>query len=98
MEQMQISGLLIQTRPEWREQLGESLAVQPWLDVHYNDGHSRIIVTLENLETDSGEERLRRLHDWPHVLSVDLINHYHLEENQFEEAQTANIAIHEEVE
>ena len=61
---MQISGILIQTRPEWREQLGKSLAAQPWLDVHYTDGHSRIIVTLENLETESGEKRLRRLQDW----------------------------------
>ncbi|MAE44131.1 MAG: chaperone NapD [Nitrospinaceae bacterium] len=95
---MQISGILIQTRPEWREQLGESLAAQPWLDVHYTDGHSRIIVTLENLETESGEKRLRRLQDWPHVLSVNLINHYQVDENQFEEAKTDNIAIQEEVE
>ncbi len=77
---MNISGILIQTRPQLRDEVIQAVDKFPWLDVHFSDDAGRIIVTIEGETVEVEHERASRLLQVPNVLSVDMLNHYFSEE------------------
>lgn len=79
---MNISSVLIQTHPEWLNNIIQSIDRFPWLDVHFSDEQGRIIATVEGEDTDDEIAHIRELQATPQVLSVDMVNHYFGEADQ----------------
>ena len=73
---MNISAILIHTRPEWQDELIESFQDFSWLDVHISDQKGRIIATIEGESVDEEHQRASLVLETPKVLSVDMLNHY----------------------
>ncbi len=77
---MNISSILIKTRPENVEDVMQSISVFSWLDVHFSDGKGRIIVTVEGEDVSEETERIKELEQVPKIVSIDMVNHYFDEE------------------
>lgn len=73
---MNISSVLIQTRPEFIPEVIQSISNRDWLDVHFSDDVGRIIATVEGADIDEEAAHITELQLESHILSVDMVNHY----------------------
>ena len=73
---MNISSALVQTRPEWVDDVLKSLEGVPGVDVHFWEKNGRIIITIEGEDVDEEVDRVNFINQTSHVVSVDMINHY----------------------
>ena len=67
-----ISGVVVASRPEHLVRVSEAVAAFPWADVFYSDPAGRLVVTVEADGVDDSIERLGKIQQLPHVLSVSL--------------------------
>lgn len=68
---MNISSIVVRTRPEHLEDVKASLAGVATCDVHFADDLGRIVVTVEG-DADADEtKRLKEILALPHVVSAD---------------------------
>ena len=82
---MNISGIVVQTRPEYLDGVVESLQSDPALcDYHFHDELGRIVVTIEGEGIDEEMKKLVRIQQIPHVIAADMQFSYTEEELEAE--------------
>jgi nitrate reductase NapD len=73
---MNISGIVLRTRPEHSGEVQATLAALPGVEVHAATGDGRLVLTLEDAGTASAADTFVRLHDIRGVMSVAMIYQY----------------------
>ena len=68
---MNISSIVVKTRPENLEALKVSLAESGLCDVHFSDELGRIIITVEGDDNADETKKLKAIQHLPHVVSAD---------------------------
>ncbi|RXK06646.1 chaperone NapD [Halarcobacter bivalviorum] len=69
---MNISSIVVQTRPEYIDEVVESLKKCEACEYHLHDEVGRIIVTIEGNGVQEELEKLRVIENIPHVASADM--------------------------
>lgn len=69
---MNISSIVVQTRPEFVEKVVEDLKKSGVCDYHLHDDKGRIIVTIEGEGVSEELKKLRVIEAIPHVISADM--------------------------
>lgn len=69
---MNISSIVVQTRPEYIDEVVESLKKCEACEYHLHDEVGRIIVTIEGNGVQEELEKLRVIENIPHVVSADM--------------------------
>ncbi|WP_457600932.1 chaperone NapD [Hydrogenivirga sp.] len=77
---MNISGVVVRTKPEYLEEVIRSLEDSGMCDVHFHDEKGRIIVTIEAETTEEEIFKMKAIQAIDHVLSADLVYAYSEEE------------------
>ncbi len=77
---MNISGVVVRTKPENLEQVIRELEESGMCDVHFHDDKGRIIVTIEAETTEEEIFKLKAIQSLENVLSADLVYAYSEEE------------------
>ncbi len=77
---MNISGVVVRTKPELVEEVIKSLEESGMCDVHFYDDKGRIVVTIEAETTEEEVFKLKAIQSLEHVLSADLVYAYSEEE------------------
>lgn len=78
--EMNISGVVVRTKPEHLQEVVESLENSGVCDVHFYDEKGRIVVTIEAQSTDEEVFKMKVIQSLEHVLSADLVYAYSEEE------------------
>ncbi|MCK5847493.1 MAG: chaperone NapD [Bacteroidales bacterium] len=73
---MNISGILVQARPENVEALVETIKVLSICEYHLHDELGRVIVTLEEESTEKEIEQLKKLQKLSGVIAADMMYSY----------------------
>lgn len=73
---MNVSSVVVRTRPEHHGEVMRFLEASELCSVHFDDGEGRIVVTIEG--EDAGEEmgKVRQISAAPNVLSAELAYAY----------------------
>ena len=69
---MNISSIVVQTRPEYVEEVVENLKKSGVCDYHLHDAKGRIIVTIEGEGVSEELKKLRVIEAIPHVIAADM--------------------------
>lgn len=69
---MNISSIVVQTRPEYINEVVESLKKCEACEYHLHDEVGRVIVTIEGNGVQEELEKLRVIENIPHVASADM--------------------------
>ncbi len=69
---MNISSIVVQTRPEYIEQVVEALKKCEVCEYHLHDDKGRVIITIEGNGVKEELEKLRVIESIPHVVSADM--------------------------
>ncbi len=77
---MNISGILVQTRPEKVEALVNDIKASGYCEYHLHDELGRIIVTLEEENTEKEIEQLKKIQKIKGVIAADMMYSYSEEE------------------
>ena len=77
---MNISSIVVQTLPEYVEEVVESLKKSGVCDYHLHDAKGRIIVTIEGEGVSEELKKLRVIEAIPHVIAADMQMAYSEEE------------------
>ena len=73
---MNISSIVVKTRPENLEAVKTSLTDSGLCEIHFADDKGRIVATVEG-NTDANEsDKLRQIMKLPHVVSADFAYTY----------------------
>jgi len=73
---MNISGIVLRTRPESAAEIRNSVAALPGVEVHAATADGRLVLTLEDAGTASAADTFVKLHDIRGVMSVAMIYQY----------------------
>ncbi|WP_457621204.1 chaperone NapD [Persephonella sp.] len=89
---MNISSIVVMTRPEHIQEVLKSLEESGLCDIHFYDEKGRIIVTIEGEDVYEETFKLKAIQDIPHVVSAEMSFAYSEEElqkaiNEFERVQ-----------
>ena len=77
---MNISSIVVQTRPEYLESVLEDIKKCGVCDYHFHDEKGRIIVTIEGEDVSEELEKLRVIEEIPYVIAADMQMSYSEEE------------------
>jgi len=69
---MNISSIVVQTRPEFLEQVIEDLKSCGVCDYHFHDEKGRIIVTIEGEDVSEELGKLKVIEEISHVITADM--------------------------
>jgi len=69
---MNISSIVVQTRPEFLEQVIEDLKKSGVCDYHFHDEKGRIIVTIEGEDVSEELKKLRVIEQIKHIIAADM--------------------------
>ncbi len=73
---MNISSVIIRTRPERVAAVRDSIADMPGVEVHAAEPDGRIVATIEDSEKQFAADTYVQLHQVPGVLSAAMIYQY----------------------
>ncbi|MCC6533765.1 MAG: chaperone NapD [Burkholderiales bacterium] len=73
---MNVSGVVVRTRPEQGAALENALNALPGVHVHARSAEGRLAVTIEDHASASAADTYVRLHALPGVYAVDLVYQY----------------------
>jgi nitrate reductase NapAB chaperone NapD len=80
---MNISGILVTALPEHVAEVARSLSALPGLEVSHTDAPSgKLVVVQEAASVGAEVESFRRIRALPHVMAVDLVQHYFEHDNE----------------
>ncbi len=89
---MNLSGILVVSKPEWVSQVVADLAAQDGIEVHQTDPESgRIIVVQEAADIHAEIEGVKRIKAMPHVVMADMVYHYFAEDEREYDAMPAEL-------
>jgi len=77
---MNISSIVIQTAPQFLDELVERLKASGLCDYHFHDEKGRIIVTIEGEGVEEEIKKLTAIQEMPHVVAADMSFAYSEEE------------------
>ncbi len=77
---MNISSIVVQTLPQYVEEVVENLKKSGVCDYHLHDAKGRIIVTIEGEGVSEELKKLRVIEAIPHVIAADMQMAYSEEE------------------
>ena len=81
---MNISSIVIQTKPEYIEEIVEICKNSDFCDYHFHDINiGKIIVTIEGKNIDEEMNKLKEIQKIPHVICADMMMAY--SENELDE-------------
>ena len=81
---MNISGVVVRTRPKQLEAIRQQLSTMPGVEIHAASDDGRMVVTIEN-DAATMIETMNSFHDIKGVVSTSLIYHHFDEiESEFE--------------
>ncbi|MCS6787622.1 MAG: chaperone NapD [Thiobacillaceae bacterium] len=87
--QMNLSGILVVTRPQHLQEVTTALAALPGVEVHQVDEPTgRIVVVQEAPDVQAEVDGLERMQRLPHVLLATMVYHYFGDETEAAEAPT----------
>ncbi len=69
---MNISSIVVQTKPEHLERVIEDLKASKVCDYHFHDEKGRIIITIEGEGVEEELKKLRVIEQIPHVITADM--------------------------
>ncbi len=69
---MNISSIVVQTRPEHLESVLEEIKSCGACEYHFHDEKGRIIVTIEGEDVSEELEKLKVIEKIPHVIAADM--------------------------
>ncbi len=69
---MNISSIVVQTKPECLERVIEDLKASKVCDYHFHDEKGRIIITIEGEGVEEELKKLRVIEQIPHVITADM--------------------------
>ena len=81
---MNLSSIVIQTRPEHLDKVLEAVKSSPDCEYHLHDEKGRIIVTIEGKDTEEEIGKLRSLQAIPHVVTAEMAFAYSEDELEAE--------------
>lgn len=73
---MNISGILVQVRPEYIEDVIQAIKDSEHSDYHMHDENGKIVVTIEGEDVSEEIAKLNQLQKIPHVISADMMYAY----------------------
>lgn len=73
---MNISSIVVQTRPEHVEAVVEQLKQADFCEYHLHDEKGRIIVTLEGKGVEEEIGKLKKIQQLPHIASAEMMYSY----------------------
>ena len=74
---MNISGILVTAKPEHVAEVARSLEALPGMAVSQTDATSgKLVVVQEAASVGAEVEGFKRIRTLPHVIAVDLVQHY----------------------
>jgi len=80
---MNLSGIAVTTRPEWVEQVANALSEIEGVEVFQTDVASGKLVLVQEAASVGAEvEGFKRIRALPHVMAVDLVQHYFEYDNE----------------
>ncbi len=88
---MNISSIVVQTRPEFLNEVLEKLKASPLCDYHFHDEKGRIIITIEGEGIEEEMAKLREIEKIPHIISADMQMSYSEEELEAEKEKLEKI-------
>lgn len=84
---MNISGILVQVKPEHLSEVIASLKNSDFGDYHMHDEKGRIVVTIEGEDVSEEIAKLNMLQKIPHVISAEMMYAYSEDELDKERAK-----------
>lgn len=69
---MNISSIVVQSVPQYVEEVVSSLKAADYCDYHFHDALGRIIVTIEGEGVEEEIEKLTKIQFLPHVIAADM--------------------------
>lgn len=83
---MNLSGILVVTRPQRLEEMVTTLNALPGVEVHHSDPQTgRIVLVQEADSVDAEVAGLRRIQSLPEVALAEMVYHYFGEDGQLRE-------------
>ncbi len=82
---MNISGVLVRSRPENIASVSERLLTIAGLEVHGANEDGRMVVTVESASDRALADTVEKLNEVPGVISTSMIYHQFEEDSQLEE-------------
>lgn len=80
---MNLSGIAVTTQPEWVEDVANALAAIEGVEVFQTDTASgKLVVVQEAASVGAEVEGFKRIRALPHVMAVDLVQHYFEHDNE----------------
>ncbi len=73
---MNISGVLVQTKPDFVESLVKEIKESGYCEYHLHDEKGRIIVTIEGKNAEEELEKLNMLKRLDHIIAADMMYSY----------------------
>jgi nitrate reductase NapD len=73
---MEISSMILRTRPERLEGVRSQVRAIPGVEIHGDSGDGRLIVTVEDGEDYKVEDSITRLHEVDGVMAISLVYEY----------------------
>lgn len=69
---MNISSIVVQTNPNYTEEVVEALKSSDYCDYHFHDDKGRIIVTIEGSGVEEEIAKLVKIQEMAHVIAADM--------------------------
>lgn len=80
---MNLSGIAVTTHPEWVEQVASALSGIEGMEVFQTDiASGKLVVVQEAASVGAEVEGFNRIRALPHVIAVDLVQHYFEHDNE----------------
>lgn len=80
---MNLSGILIETKPEWLSEVARQLNCLDGVEVHQVDeAAGRIIAVQEATDIHAEVESLKKIKALPHVILAEMVYHYIAEDEK----------------
>ena len=73
---MNISGILVQCRPENISEIILSIQECDFCDYHLHDDKGKIVVTIEGENTEEELKKLKQLQSFNHIITADMMYSY----------------------
>lgn len=84
---MNLSGILIETKPEWLAEVVRQLNCMDGVEVHQVDeAEGRIVAVQEAADIHAELESIKKIKALPHVILAEMVYHYIAEDDKIYEA------------
>ncbi len=87
---MNLSSVIIQTKPEFIQELVAVVSKSSLCEYHIHDEKGRIIVTIEDEGIENEIQKLRQIQQLDHVISADMVFSYSEDELDREKDKLLN--------